>query len=98
MPKRNSGAGSRSSRAYRQPLCLDRILAPPRDVGFEKLFLRDAHLEANSDFHVRDDTVVPRAGAIADCARPLIDAFDDLLFAFAGGLHWTGSRLAARPL
>ena len=38
MPKRNSGAG----------------LAPPREVGFEKLFLRHTHLEA--------DNCCPRCG------------------------------------
>jgi hypothetical protein len=41
------------------------------------LFLRDAHLEADGDFHFRNDMVFPRADSIADCTRLFIDAFGD---------------------
>jgi hypothetical protein len=34
----------------RRRLFLKRILAPPCDAAFEKLFLRHAHLDADSDF------------------------------------------------
>jgi hypothetical protein len=36
---------------------------------------------------VRTPPAFPRADSIADCARLLIDAFDDLLLALAGWLH-----------
>jgi len=60
----------------RQSLLHDRILAPQCNVGFEKLFLRDTQLEGDRASHLRNNAV-PRCDAIADCARLLIDAFDD---------------------
>jgi hypothetical protein len=61
------------------------------------LFLRDAHMETDSDFHLRYNTVVPRADAIADCTRLLIDAFDDLLLALAGWFHLDWVTLGCSP-
>src|ERR1700722_10592338 len=83
--------------AYRRSLFFYWILTPPCDVGFEKLFLRDAQLEADSDFHLRNNAVIPRADSIADCARLLIDAFGDLLLAFAGWLHLDWVILGRSP-
>ena len=58
---------------------------------------RDAQLEADRDFHLRNNAVIPPADSIADCARLMIDAFDDLFLALAGWLPLDWVTLGCPP-